>query len=138
MGITIKEAQLVEQVTGEEKIPVSDGSGLPKAVTTEQIKKFIGKGDDNVQSDWNETDPNSDAFIKNKPTIYSKPSTGIPKSDLDDSVQQSLEKADKSIQSIKTVNGESLLGEGDITIKSGSNVTEETVAGWGFTKNTGD
>lgn len=140
MGITIKEAQLVEQVTGKEKIPVSDGSGQPKAVTTEQIKDYIGanEGDDNVQSDWNETDPTSDAFIKNKPTIYSKPSTGIPKSDLDEGIQQSLEKADKAIQRIKTVNGESLLGEGDITIESGSNVTEETVAGWGFTKNTGD
>lgn len=56
---------------------------------------------------------------------------------MDDSVQQSLEKADKAIQSIKTVNGESLLGEGNITIERGSNVTEETVAGWGFTKNTG-
>ena len=158
MGMTIKDAQLVEQVTGKEKIPVSDGSGLPKAVTTEQIKEFVGSGDSNVQSDWNEENPTSDAYIKNKPTIpnevteqtveewgftkntgdYSKPSTGIPKSDLNDSVQQSLEKADKSIQSIKTVNGESLLGEGDITIKIGSNVTEETVAGWGFTKNTGD
>lgn len=28
-----------------------------------------GGGQINVQSDWNETDPSSDAYIKNKPTI---------------------------------------------------------------------
>ena len=28
-----------------------------------------GSGEQNVQSDWDETNPNSDAFIKNKPTI---------------------------------------------------------------------
>lgn len=28
-----------------------------------------GGGQTNVQSDWNETDPSSDAYIKNKPTI---------------------------------------------------------------------
>lgn len=41
MGIKIKDAQLVIRVTGEEKIPVSDGSGQPRAVTTEQIKEYI-------------------------------------------------------------------------------------------------
>ena len=168
MGIAIKEAQLVEQVTGKEKIPVSDGSGLPKAVTTEQIKEYIGNGgDDNVQSDWNETDPTSDAFIKNKPTVpsevteqtvtdwgftkntgdYSKPSTGIPKSDLASDVQSSLGKADTALQehqdisglatkgelnnkqdtlvsgtNIKTINGKNILGEGNIVIEGGGSV----------------
>lgn len=108
-------------------------------------------------------------FTKNTGT-YSKPSGGIPKSDLDSSVQTSLGKADTALQSyteqykgtvtevkingstkspsngvvdlgtvitahqdisgkqdklvsgtsIKTVNGESLLGSGDITISGGS------------------
>lgn len=120
MGVKIKDAQLVEQVTGNEKIPVSDGSGSPKAVTTEQLKDYIGvnEGDSNVQSDWNETDPTSDAFIKNKPTIpnevtkqtvegwgftkntgdYNKPVNGIPKSDLDSNVQDSLNKANSALQ----------------------------------------
>ena len=39
-GITIKDAQLVERATGNEKIPVSDGSGLPKGVLVEQIKAY--------------------------------------------------------------------------------------------------
>lgn len=126
MGTSIKDARLVGQVTGGEKIPVSDGSGEPRAVTTGQIKEYIGNGgDDNVQSDWNETDPTSDAFIKNKPTIpsevteqtvtewgftkntgdYSKPSAGIPKSDLNESVQQSLEKADTALQEHQDISG---------------------------------
>lgn len=73
MGVAIKDAQLVEQVTGSEKIPVSDGSGKPKTVTSEQLKEYIGKG-------------------------YIKPSKGIPKSDLAIDVQSSLDKADKALQ----------------------------------------
>lgn len=79
----------------------------------------IPVGDLNVQSDWNEEDETSDAYIKNKPSIpdevtestvsgwgftkntgtYSKPSEGIPKSDLANTVQTSLNKADTALQS---------------------------------------
>ena len=38
---------------------------------------------------------------------------------------------------IKTINNESILGSGNLTISTGSSVTESTVSGWGFTKNTG-
>lgn len=44
MGTKIKDAQLIESVTGAERIPVSDGSGNPKAVTTETLKNFVGAG----------------------------------------------------------------------------------------------
>lgn len=44
MGTKIKDAQLLESVTGVERIPVSDGSGNPKAVTTETLKNFVGAG----------------------------------------------------------------------------------------------
>jgi hypothetical protein len=73
MGIAIKDAQLVEQVTGSEKIAVSDGSGQPKTVTSGQLKEYIGTG-------------------------YIKPSTGIPKTDLASDVQSSLRKADTALQ----------------------------------------
>ena len=57
-----------------------------------------------VQSDWNEADPSSGAYIQNKPTIpdavtestvtgwgfYAKPSSGIPVTDLASDVQASL------------------------------------------------
>ncbi|MGM9760227.1 MAG: hypothetical protein ACI30I_08980 [Parabacteroides sp.] len=39
--VKIKDAPLVEQVQGTEKIPVSDGSGQPKAVTVGQIRSGL-------------------------------------------------------------------------------------------------
>ena len=44
MGITIKDAPLVEQLSGDEKIPISDGSNEPKTVNVGQIKEFANKG----------------------------------------------------------------------------------------------
>lgn len=43
MGMTIKEAPLVEQLSGKEKIPISNGSNEPRAVDIEQIKEFANK-----------------------------------------------------------------------------------------------
>lgn len=39
--IKIKDAPLVETVQGTEKLPCSDGSGQPKAVTVNQINKSV-------------------------------------------------------------------------------------------------
>lgn len=52
---------------------------------------------------------------------YTKPSGGIPKTDLASDVQTSLDKADTALQadSLKTINGESLIGSGDIPISGG-------------------
>jgi hypothetical protein len=78
-----------------------------------------GGGGEQVQSDWNETDTGAPSYIKNKPTIpaevtestvagwgftkntgtYSKPSTGIPSTDMSSAVQTSLGKADTALQS---------------------------------------
>lgn len=72
MGLLIKAYRILGRITGSEKIPVSDGGDLPKAVTTKQLKDFVLKyvvGEENVQSDWEEKNEDSDAFIKNKPTI---------------------------------------------------------------------
>lgn len=41
MGTKIKDAQLLESVTGAERIPVSDGSGNPKAVTIETLSNVV-------------------------------------------------------------------------------------------------
>lgn len=90
----------------------------PAAKITDSDITNWNKAEANVQSDWNATDSSSDAYIKNKPTIpaavtestvsgwgftkntgtYSKPSTGIPKSDLASAVQTSLGKADTAGQ----------------------------------------
>lgn len=65
-------------------------------------------------------------------TKYEKPSGGIPKTDLASDVQASLGKADTALQadSLKTINGESLVGSGDITI-SGSSLPAVTSADTG-------
>lgn len=78
-------------------------------------------------------------FTKNTGT-YSKPSTGIPKTDLASAVQTSLGKADTALQShqdisgkqdnlvsgtnIKTINNQSILGSGNIDI-GGEALAEE-------------
>ena len=43
-GVKIKDAPLVEQVAGTDKIPVSNGSGQPKTVSVEQIKNYAING----------------------------------------------------------------------------------------------
>lgn len=114
-----------------------------------------------VNADWNAT--SGKAQILNKPTIpnavtestvsgwgftknagtYSKPSGGIPKSDLASAVQTSLGKADTALQShqdisgkqdklisgtnIKTINNTSILGSGNITIQGGSGGIPEVI-----------
>lgn len=76
---------------------------------------------------------------------YTKPSGGIPKTDLDSAVQTSLGKADTALQehqdisgkqdtlvsgtNIKTINGTSVLGSGDIEIESGGSIPVVEVSG---------
>ncbi len=62
------------------------------------------------------------------PTYYQKPGTGIPKSDLAADVKASLEKADRSLQHVKTINGVSMEGEGNIQIDA--EVSGGTAAIW--------
>ena len=58
-----------------------------------------GGGEDNVQSDWNETDTNDDSFIKNKPTIPTLPTDdeigdkafSNPPTNLDDAEQSNVQ-----------------------------------------------
>ena len=57
---------------------------------------------------------------------YVKPDSGIPSSDLDVSVQESLEKADTAIQKVKTINGQSIEGEGNIDISGGGGSYDDT------------
>ena len=59
-------------------------------------------------------------------TAYQKPSSGIPTSDLASDVQTSLGKADTAIQEVKTINGNSIVGSGDINITSQTYVIDNT------------
>lgn len=59
-----------------------------------------------VQSNWNESDTNSKAYIQNKPDLSTKQDTLV------------------SGVNIKTINNESLLGSGNITISGGGGGTQ--------------
>ena len=84
------------------------------------------QGGSQVQSNWNESDPTSYAYILNKPTIPS-----LVKSDWNESDSTSyayiLNKPDLSQkqdvlvsgENIKTINNQSLLGSGNIDIQGG-------------------
>ena len=130
------------------KVDKVNGKGLStNDYTTAEKNKLAGiasGAEVNVQSDWNVTNTNSDAYIKNKPTIdtalsttstnavqnkavtvginakYTKPSTGIPKTDLASAVQTSLGKADTALQSIPS-----------------EYITETELAAKGYTTNIG-
>lgn len=68
---------------------------------------LVGQYDDNsiLKLTYNKLEPNNSVInIINRGT-YSKPSTGIPKSDLNESVQQSLEKADTALQEHQDISG---------------------------------
>lgn len=43
--VKIKDAQQVTSPKGTDKLPVSDGSDMPRSITLEQIKDFIGGGE---------------------------------------------------------------------------------------------
>lgn len=75
---------------------------------------------DQVQSNWDETNTSSKAYIQNKPTI---PSAQV-NSDWDASsgVAQILNKP-----TFKTINGESIVGTGDIEVGSGDVATAFTI-----------
>ena len=111
--------------------------------------------DEIIQSDWNETDFTSGAYIKNKPTIpsestvsewgftkntgtYSKPSTGIPKSDLASEIQTSLGKADTALQSYTeqykgTITGVSANGT-SVATSGVANIPAASTSKYGVTK----
>lgn len=77
----------------------------------------------NVQSDWNVTDTTSDAYIANKPDVYTKTETDTllsAKADTSDIPTNTSDLTNDSgyltSSDIKTINGDSIIGEGDLII----------------------
>lgn len=117
-------AVIEQQIAGK-----MDDITLAKVATSGSYNDLNDKP--TIPSEVTESTVSGWGFTKNTGT-YSKPSTGIPKSDLASAVQTSLGKADTALQShqdisgkqdklisgtsIKTINGESILGSGDITV----------------------
>ena len=142
-----------ESILGEGDIVIEvNASDLSNYVTRDELSNVAVSGsyDDltnkpTIPSAVTESTVSDWGFTKNTGT-YSKPSTGIPKSDLAGAVQTSLGKADTALQShqdisgkqdklvsgtnIKTINGASILGSGDITIEGGSIVNSSNIYVW--------
>lgn len=119
-------ASIEQQIAGK-----MDSVTLAKVATSGSYNDLADKPTipaEQVNADWNAT--SGKAKILNKPTIpsavtentvsgwgftkntgtYSKPSTGIPKTDLANDVQNSLGKADYSVQ--YTIDGEAVIENG--------------------------
>ena len=107
---------------------------INKADKTEIPDKLSDLSDDSTHRLVTDTEKST----WNDKGTYSKPSNGIPKTDLESSVQTSLAKADSSIQdisgkqdtlvsgiNIKTINNENILGSGNITIQGGGGSTTD-------------
>jgi hypothetical protein len=130
--------------------------------TVTDAEKTIWHGKSDFSGSYN--DLTDKPVIPDTSTFYVKPSTGIPETDLSQAVQSSLNKANTALQAevdptvptwAKQPNKPTYTAEevgalpSDTPLFSGSyndltdkptipsQVTESTVAGWGFTKNTG-
>ena len=87
-------------------------------VDAEIVIAGSGGGGD-VQADWTETDPDSPAYIQHKPTIYTQAETNA----LLAGKQNEL----VSGENIKTINGQSIVGAGNVDIPTGLTVAYEVV-----------
>ena len=114
----VKSSSLANVATSGSYNDLSNKPTIPDSVTSETI------------SGW--------GFTKNTGT-YSKPTDGIPKSDLATDVQTSLEKATSAVQSSDLATVATSGSYNDLSDKPNppAIITESTVSGWGFTKNTG-
>lgn len=104
-----------------------------RLVTPSDVKKWDA-AEANVQSDWSETNTESDAFIKNKPSIPTKTSDLTNDSNFITGVSWGEVTGKPTFATVATSGSYN-----DLTNKPTipSAVTSETVASWGFTKNTG-
>ena len=84
-----------------------------------------GSGDPNVQSDWNETDTNSDAFIQNKPTtITSSEQTKLGHISVTQAVDLDIMESDIATNNAKDTNA---THTGDVTGATSLTITDEAV-----------
>lgn len=114
----VKSTSLANVATSGNYDDLSNKPTIPASVTSETI------------SGW--------GFTKNQGT-YSKPTDGIPTSDLTSDVQTALEKATSAIQSSDLAKVATSGSYNDLSDKPDppTIITESTISGWGFTKNTG-
>lgn len=118
----------------DDKVDKVTGKGLStEDYTTAEKTKLAGiaaGAEVNVQSDWNQTTTTEDDYIKNKPTIPTKTSDLTNDSGFLTQHQDISGKQDTLVSgtNIKTINGASLLGPGNIVIEGGGGGGSENIA----------
>ena len=113
--IAENERQIAEnEIKMSQKVDKITGKGLSaNDYTTAEKNKLAGiasGAEVNIQSDWNITNSNSDAYIKNKPSVYTK-------DEINDKLDN-IEVKDYSITEKKLENGavtEHKIAEGAVT-----------------------
>lgn len=100
--ISIKDAPLINNISGTEKIPVSDGSGKPTAITVNQILDKVDLSDyvttetlnqavQAVNSNINNVNQNINSTLQNvNEKAYKADATATDALDLAESIQGSL------------------------------------------------
>ena len=64
------------------------GAGIMSKAQAQKLAQITADADKNVQADWNETNTNNDAYIKNKPSIGATPEDGKMTIDAGDGLQK--------------------------------------------------
>ena len=111
-----------QKETGTFRLQLNVNDGSDDMVTLDKVKAFNIHGVSELGIMSGEDDPSLVTSTVNlvsdihSPTIYQKPGAGIPIGDLEEEIQQLLEKARTAVQHIKTLNEVSLEGEGNIHI----------------------
>lgn len=77
--------------------------------TSSNVQGPVGPPGRTVQSDWSQDNPSADDYIKNKPDIYTKQQT--------DGLLGQKQELLSSGTNIKTINGNSILGSGNLNIR---------------------
>lgn len=111
-----------QKETGTFRLQLNVNDGSDDMVTLDKVKAFNIHGVSELGIMSGEDEPSLVTSTVNlvsdihSPTIYQKPGAGIPIGDLEEEIQQLLEKARTAVQHIKTLNEVSLEGEGNIHI----------------------
>lgn len=70
-NFTAELKEKLEDIDMSTKVDIEEGKGLSTNDLTDELKAQYDKAEENVQSDWGETDETVDSFIKGKPTKLS-------------------------------------------------------------------
>lgn len=117
------------QINASISVDTSMSDTSTNAVQNKTIKEYVDS-QITVLNDEKQNSTDDSLLTTNKTIVgsinelntlkYEKPTNGIPSDDLSSEVQESLTKANTAIQEIKTINNQSLIGQGNIDISSGS------------------